>query len=699
MGSLEWAADQAYEDGGDSTIVIASGVDVIQEYGLSTHGSLVIRAEGVSAGERATITLLEDEVLFQFDGGDEENAFVLLDGLDLRYAGEDPYRASGIDTGYDVCMTVLRDVSIVGFPDVAVHLESSWADAVRFIRVVLAENGFGENQPAGAFTMGGEGAGGRVLIEDSVFRDNVSPGIAIDGEDNFQDDQGIHISRTLFQGNGAGSESMSGGAISAPWIHMDTEFQGPILTVTDSVFIDNIGNLAGGIAFARAYTSEDHQIRELVRISGSTFQGNAVTEPVRADDPAGATAIVIDGDGTAPQNTFRALNLMNSTVEGPPGTSLPGISMSGIAGALSIQHSTLVNAGIGVLGADYAATAVELRNSVLENGVEQPLRVTEGEGDPEEPASLTITEEHMAYTVAPEAIEPGPGRVLVSDIAGLQLGDLAAQEPCQGCLGLPVRIPEQDSPLVDAAQPSELATDQLGTARPQGPAADIGAVEVPVIAGQVALLEDVTVSEGEDAVFTVTRSGGSDGEASVLVSTSDGSAVAGEDYTATSVRLSWAAGEDGPKTVSVPTLTDALIEPEQTFTVSLSEPSEGLALGEPSTVSGTILDATVPGADGDADSDGDSDADADADGAGDGAADAAASDADAATDADAAGDGGTDATDGGTATAKPGTDPLANTGSNGGGGLFLAALGLLLGGLVVLLRRVFAGQASRSSEL
>ena len=82
---------------------------------------------------------------------------------------------------------------------------------------------------------------------------------------------------------------------------------------------------------------------------------------------------------------------------------------------------------------------------------------------------------------------------------------------------------------------------------------------------------DAEVEEGPDTAvaFQVTLSRAASGAVTVDYATADGTAVAGEDYTATSGTLTFAAGEVA-KTVSVPVLDDAIDEGKETFRFSLS---------------------------------------------------------------------------------------------------------------------------------
>ncbi|GAB2881247.1 hypothetical protein GCM10027046_06880 [Uliginosibacterium flavum] len=97
-------------------------------------------------------------------------------------------------------------------------------------------------------------------------------------------------------------------------------------------------------------------------------------------------------------------------------------------------------------------------------------------------------------------------------------------------------------------------------------------------------INDVSVNESAGtATFTVSLSAASGQTVSVGYSTSNGSAIAGSDYTAGSGTISFAPGETS-KTITIAITNDARVEPTETFTVTLATP-----------VNATIADATGVG--------------------------------------------------------------------------------------------------------
>ncbi len=105
--------------------------------------------------------------------------------------------------------------------------------------------------------------------------------------------------------------------------------------------------------------------------------------------------------------------------------------------------------------------------------------------------------------------------------------------------------------------------------------------------------DSATTAVDEDAgqaAVGVRRSGGTDGAVSADFTTSDGSAVAGLDYTAVTTTVSFADGEGGVKTVTIPILDDAESENTEIIVVALASPSGGATIGVPASAAVRILD-------------------------------------------------------------------------------------------------------------
>ena len=101
--------------------------------------------------------------------------------------------------------------------------------------------------------------------------------------------------------------------------------------------------------------------------------------------------------------------------------------------------------------------------------------------------------------------------------------------------------------------------------------------------------EAYSVAEnGDAALITVTRTGGSAGIVSVEYDTSDGSGTAGSDYSSTSGTLTLLDGETSAS-FSVPIIDDTEIEGDETVNLTLSNPIDAI-LGTPDTAVLTIQD-------------------------------------------------------------------------------------------------------------
>ncbi len=129
----------------------------------------------------------------------------------------------------------------------------------------------------------------------------------------------------------------------------------------------------------------------------------------------------------------------------------------------------------------------------------------------------------------------------------------------------------------------------------QGPWTDyaytIAEATIPLLS-----INNVTLTKGtsgtESFEFTVSISGANTLPASIHFATADGTATAaGGDYVATSGTLTWAAGDNTPKTISVTVNGNTAVEPDSTFYVNLSSPTNATLTN--STGVGTIVNGNL----------------------------------------------------------------------------------------------------------
>jgi len=104
-------------------------------------------------------------------------------------------------------------------------------------------------------------------------------------------------------------------------------------------------------------------------------------------------------------------------------------------------------------------------------------------------------------------------------------------------------------------------------------------------------INDVSVTEGGNLVFTVTKTGVASSSYSVNFATANGTATAGSDYTANSSTLTFAPA-DVTKTITVLTTDDAALESAETVLVNLSGATGGVTISDAQGV-GTINDNDV----------------------------------------------------------------------------------------------------------
>ncbi len=100
-----------------------------------------------------------------------------------------------------------------------------------------------------------------------------------------------------------------------------------------------------------------------------------------------------------------------------------------------------------------------------------------------------------------------------------------------------------------------------------------------------------SVDESAGSVtLTVRRVSGSTGAVTVHWATANATASSPGDYAGASGTLSWASGDSSDKSIAVTLVNDSATEADETFTVALSSPTGGAALGSPASSTVTIHD-------------------------------------------------------------------------------------------------------------
>ena len=119
-------------------------------------------------------------------------------------------------------------------------------------------------------------------------------------------------------------------------------------------------------------------------------------------------------------------------------------------------------------------------------------------------------------------------------------------------------------------------------------ATDMDSVGVRITFTPSITIDDVTVIEGEVAIFTLELGMTADEPVTVSYTTADDSALAGEDYESVSGTVTFLPGET-ETTISVPTVENGVDEPDEDFFVNLSNVQGPAVISDPQGV-GTILD-------------------------------------------------------------------------------------------------------------
>jgi CSLREA domain-containing protein len=346
------------------------------------------------------------------------------------------------------------------------------------------------------------------------------------------------------------------------------------LTIRDSTFADNRSYDTG------AYGGAVSQVGGSLTVSGSTFTDNY------SDDHGGAIGVLAGGSGAPSVHVSNSTFADNSAGDLGGALEAPWDTLS-----TTLRYNTFVDNSAPYGGA-VEGVATLVGNIFQSNSSGLGQCDTYGR----DPAFVDD-----GYNVSSDASCASASTSLASTDAHLDAHGLADNGGHTQTVA-----PQSGSPAIDlvpsgaAGCGTTVGTDQRGFLRPvdgnADPATgcDAGALE----AGSRAPLRGTlafdafsrSVGEGDrGALLTVLRSGGSDGPVTIAYATADGTAAAPGDYTAVAGTLSFPDGVT-TQTVKVPIVEDHLGEADETFTVTLTDPSGGATFAAPTTETVTITD-------------------------------------------------------------------------------------------------------------
>lgn len=243
-----------------------------------------------------------------------------------------------------------------------------------------------------------------------------------------------------------------------------------------------------------------------------------------------------------------------------------------------------------------------------------------------ETAEVTETTITLSVTATSNALEPGTSGFFTIAISDAFITDVVVNYTVSGTataatdyqaltgvvtipagsLSVPIEVVVIDDVIQEPAETVIIILTSVTPPQIQMPTAPNDAASITIEDNEKGTLsiDDVSLLEGADGsstnmTFTVTLTGTLAADASVDYATSDFTALAGLDYTASTGTITFPAGSvDGAtQTFNVPILGDPLVEPSETFNVTLSNLTTTLPTGEIQIADnqgeGTILDGTV----------------------------------------------------------------------------------------------------------
>ncbi len=411
------------------------------------------------------------------------------------------------------------------------------------------------------FSVGGTAGGADHSLAAGAFTVNAG---ALTGDTSFNvvsdsvDEENETIIVTLGTPSNAGL-----GAITAQTITLNDDDDPPTLAVADiGVLEGDAGPTAATFTLNLSAASE-----RIVTVNAATADGTAL-----------AGADYTGNSGTVTFNPGQTSRPFNVNVLGDV------VDEANETFVINLSGATNVNAP------DLQATAVITDDEAAPSVTINDVAVTEGDGSPTT-ATFTVSLSNPSQSTVTVQYETANGTATSpADFAGTS-GSLTFNP---GTLTQPISVTVQGDTLDEDNETFAVNLTAATNATITDPGGAGTITDNDPLPGLN--VNDVTVTEGtgtvNNATFTITLAPTSGRTVTVNYSTANGTATAGNDFTATSGVLTFNAGVT-TQTVSVPITTDAADEADsETFTLELSSPGNA-TLGDASGL-GTINDDDPP---------------------------------------------------------------------------------------------------------
>ena len=368
-------------------------------------------------------------------------------------------------------------------------------------------------------------------------------------------------------------------------------------TATIMHTVTSSGDYSGETAASVSVTEQDND-SESTEVTLSVF-------PTSVSESSGQVVTVTGtlNDGTRSEATTVTVSVAGGTASSSDFSSVPNFTLT-IAANQPSGNATFtlnpVNDSVDENDEIVSVTGTSSATELTVNGTEVTITDDDTRGVIVTPTTLLIEEGNSgAYTVA---LSTQPSASVTVDVSVPNGTDVSASPTSltfttsnwREAQTVTVSADEDEDAMADAFV---ILTHAVSGGDYQGVSADD--VTVTIIEDEIPTLtiENRRVGEADGTmVFEVAISMPSSNVVTVDYTTSNGTAIAGEDYTTRTGMLTFPAGTTAAQTVSVPIIDDMVLEEEETFTVMLSNVQNAELAGGGTTLSatGTIVDDDLP---------------------------------------------------------------------------------------------------------